>query len=181
MINETHLTFESRTHSNYQFLNFESIKNFLTQDSSSTIPRSVSQHLGQNQVLFDLQVPKGVPEDELNSAELVFYSFRKRTAITYINSFIKELNHFERTRPHLQFPLTKSPQLISGQITYDKNGDILKINTLRWSNITELQNFFMDVLKNMSSLPNPPKEIINENGEFVINFSLALNQTTISQ
>jgi len=152
------------------------IKEYLKSDSPNRqTPRQLLSALDDANVLFDLQVPKGVKEDELNKHELVFYSFRKRTAIAYVNSFYKELNSFERKNPHLRFPLTAQKEKIAGKITYDKNGDILKIETLKWTDITRLQNFFMDVLKNMSSLPNPPEAIVNKKDEFVINFVLTVN------
>lgn len=152
------------------------IKSYLKSSSpGQQSPSQLLSALDETNVLFDLQVPKGIKEDELNKHEMVFYSFRKRTALAYVNSFYKELNSFEMKNPHLRFPLTSKRQLISGKITYDKNGDILKIETKRWTDITKLQDFFMDVLKNMSSLPNPPKAIINEKDQFVINFSLTVN------
>ena len=100
--------------------------------------------------------------------------FKKRTIIAYINSFQKELNEFELKNPHKRFPLTQNKQKMAGRVVYDKNGDILRIQTLEWSRISDLQNFFMNVLKNMSSLPNPPHEIL-EDDQFAINFVLVLN------
>lgn len=157
-------------------INNGKIKEYLKSNSfRSQPPRELLSALDDADVLFDLQVPKGVKEDELNKHEMVFYSFRKRTAIAYVNSFYKELNSFERKNPHLRFPLTQEKQQIAGKITYDKNGDILRIDTLKWTDITKLQDFFIDVLKNMSSLPNPPEAIINQDDEFVINFVLTVN------
>lgn len=155
----------------------KTIKTYLQQNSNYQAPSKVLNAMDYTNVNFDLVVPKGVKEDELNKHEMVFYSFRRRTALAYVNSFYKELNNFERKNPHLQFPLTQSKQEIAGKITYDKNGDILKIETLKWTQINQLQNFFMDVLKNMSSLPNPPKEVINKKEEFEINFVLTLNES----
>lgn len=151
------------------------IKDFLTTDPYSSPAAEQLAKLDQTDVLFDLVIPKGVPEDELNKHELVFYSFRKRTALAYVNSFQKQLNIFENKNPHLNFPLTSDPETIAGKITYDKNGDILKIETLEFTQITKLQDFFMNVLQDMSSLPNPPKEIINDSKEFVVNFVLEVN------
>ena len=122
-----------------------------------------------------MEVPKGIPQDELNKYEQVFYSFQKRTVLAYINSFMHELNDFELQNPHLDFPIVQDPEQVAGKITYDHNGDILKIDTLKWSDEKKLQDFFMNVLKNMNSLPNPPKELLNK-GTFAINFVLSLNQ-----
>lgn len=137
-------------------------------------PAQALRAMSDTDIDIKLEVPKGIPEDELNKHELVFYSFQKRTVLAYINSFQKELNSFERKNPHLRFPLTQEKQKLSGRVVYDKNGDILKIETLQWSQIEKLQGFFMKVLNNMSSLPNPPDEVL-ENEQFAINFVLTLN------
>ena len=68
------------------------IKDYLKSTSRhEQTPKELLSALDDTNVLFDLQVPKGVKEDELNKHELVFYSFRKRTALAYVNSFYKEL------------------------------------------------------------------------------------------
>ncbi len=151
------------------------IKNFLKTPAPGFMTSGQAlQALADTNVNIDLEVPKGIHEDELNQKELVFYSFQKRTIIAYINSFQKELNEFELKNPHKRFPLTQNKQKMAGRVVYDKNGDILRIQTLEWSRISDLQNFFMNVLKNMSSLPNPPHEIL-EDDQFAINFVLVLN------
>jgi len=151
------------------------VKQFLKSPGPRHLPPSQALNaLGGSDVNIQLEVPKGIPEDELNKHELVFYSFQKRTVMAYVNSFQKELNDFERANPHLSFPLSKEPQKMAGRVIYDKNGDIIRIETLRWSNIKRLQTFFMDVLKNMTSLPNPPKEIL-KNDQFAINFILSID------
>ncbi len=156
-------------------INKNQIKDFLRNPAPGFLtPRQALQALGDTDVDIKLEVPKGIAEDELNKHELVFYSFQRRTVMAYINSFKKELHSFERRNPHLQFPLTKHHQLMAGRVVYDKNGDIMRIETLKWSHINKLQGFFMDVLKNMTALPNPPKEIL-ENDQFAINFILNVN------
>jgi hypothetical protein len=156
-------------------LNNEKIKRFVKTSSLNSDPLEEFKAFDDTNDVYDLQVPKGVKEDQLNKAELVFYSFRKRTALAYVNSFRKELNAFERKNPHLNFPMTSFEETVSGTITYDMNGDILTIQSKKLSQIQKLQDFFMDVLKNMSSLPNPPDELVSEEDKFVINFVFTVN------
>lgn len=158
-------------------LNNSKVKDFLKSTPRGHLsPSQALQALNDTNVDIKLEVPKGIQEDELNKHEMVFYSFQKRTVLAYVNSFQKELNNFERKNPQLRFPLTSEKQKLSGRVVYDKNGDILRIETLKWSQIKKLQDMFMKVLNNMSSLPNPPKEIIDEDKEqFAINFVLTLN------
>ncbi len=158
-------------------LNKRSVKNFLRSTPQSQNAGEFEKALGKSNVLVKLDVPKGVPEDELNKYELVFYSFRKRTALNYINSFYNELNEFSITNPHLKFPMTEKEQTLTGRVTYDQNGDVVKISVIKWSEEKKLQEFFLDVLKDMNKLPNPPKVIVR-NGEFHVYYSLTLNSRT---
>jgi hypothetical protein len=156
-------------------INNRDIKDFLKSTPPGHLsPSQALQAMSDTDVNIKLEVPKGIKEDELNKHELVFYSFQRRTVLAYVNSFQKELNNFERKNPHLRFPLTQDKQKLAGRVIYDKNGDILKIETLKWTNIKKLQDMFMKVLNNMSSLPNPPKEIL-DNEQFAINFVLTIN------
>lgn len=157
-------------------MNRDDIKNFLKTPSPGYLtPSQALKALADTDVDIKLEVPKGIPEDELNKHELVFYSFQKRTALAYVNAFYKELNTFERQNPHLRFPLTAKKKKLAGRIVYDKDGNIIRIKTLQWTQIRKLDSFFEEVLKNMNSLPNPPKEIL-ENDQFAVNFVLTLNQ-----
>jgi hypothetical protein len=134
-----------------------------------------TQSLSNSDILVNLEVPEGVNPDELNKYELMFYSFQRRTAINYINSFYKNLNKFQQQNPHLRFPMTESKQVMTGRLTYDEKGNIKQIKMIRWTNVDKLQDFFLDVLKDMDTLHNPPQALWENTGEFSIFFSLVLN------
>lgn len=155
-------------------LNKKSISGFLRGTPNAVNSREFMDALGTSDTMVKLEVPKGVKEDELNKHELVFYSFQKRTAMNYINSFYKKLNEFELKNPHLKFPLTKEKQRMIGRVIYDKEGNIVKINILKWTNVTKLQDFFVEVLKEMNSIPNPPDKILKDD-QFTVFYSLSIN------
>ena len=155
-------------------LNNKTVKNFMKDTPNAGSSGEYARAFGQSNVLVELEVPEGVPEDELNKYELVFYSFRKRTALNYVNSFYNELTDFQSSNPHLRFPMTEDRESMTGRITYDKDGNIVRIKMLRWTNKEKLQDFFLHVLKNMNSLPNPP-EVIIKDGQFHVYYSLTVN------
>jgi len=136
---------------------------------------SASQGLANSNVAVNLEVPEGVSVNELNKFELMFYGFQRRTAINYINSFYKNLDKFHRSNPHLSFPMTESKQVMTGRLTYDEKGNIKQIKMIRWSNVDRLQDFFLEVLKDMDTLHNPPQALWKSTGEFSIYFSLIVN------
>lgn len=131
--------------------------------------------LSNSDILVNLEVPEGVNPDELNKYELMFYSFQRRTAINYINSFFKNLDKFQRENPHKSFPLTDTKQVMTGRLTYDEKGNIKQIKMIRWTNVEQLQGFFETVLKDMDTLHNPPTTLWEKNKEFSIFFSLVIN------
>lgn len=153
------------------------IQQFAQSENAATLsgdPRAAT--LSNSDILVNLEVPEGVNPDELNKYELMFYGFQRRTAIGYINSFYKHLDKFQRENPHKNFPLTETKQVMTGRLTYDSKGNIVQIKMVRWSNVDQLQDFFVEVLKDMDTLHNPPQALWEKNkGEFAIHFSLVIN------
>lgn len=152
-----------------------SMKKYL-KSSAIKIPsaRQVLDSLDSTDLQLKFDLPKGVKEDELNKRELVFYSFQKRAVTKYINAVIKEVNDYNRKYPSKNFPPTDHKEKLAGRLIYDKDGNVITIKTLAWSNDKTVQDLFMKVLKGMEKLHNPPREII-ENEQFAINFALSLN------
>lgn len=134
------------------------------------------QTLSKSDLSVNFEIPEGVSEDELNQIEEVFYGFKKRTFTQYINSLIENLNEFERTYPHLRFPLTKDNVEMMSSVTIDARGNIVRINGKEMSNIRLLDKFFYDSLDEMVSIPNPPKALLNSNNELTISFRLLIKQ-----
>lgn len=159
-----------------QIQDFAQSSNVSQSSSASTMsgdPRTKS--LSNSDILVNLEVPEGVNPDELNKYELMFYGFQRRTAINYVNSFYKNLDKFQRENPHLTFPMTDTKQVMTGRLTYDEKGNIKQIKMIRWSNEDRLQEFFVDVLKDMDTLHNPPQALWEKTGEFSIFFSFVVN------
>lgn len=155
-------------------LSNKNVTQFLRGTPNEKSASSYLKTFESTQSLVKLEVPRGVKESELNKHELVFYSFQKRTAQIYINSFHKKLGEFNLRNPHLKFPLTEKKEQMVGRVIYDKDGNIIKIKMIQWTKVQKLQDFFLDVLKEMNSLPNPPKMIL-ENNQFTIFFALTIN------
>jgi hypothetical protein len=136
--------------------------------------QSISSFQNTN-VGVNLEVPEGVSPDELNEYELMYYSFQRRVALAYVNSFMSTYNRFDRLNPQLRFPMTDTQETMTGRLTYDAQGNIKQIKMVRWTNVDKLQDFFLDVLKGMDTIQNPPKSLWEKNGEFTVFFTLVVN------
>jgi len=126
---------------------------------------------------FNLQFdpPEGIPEDELNSVEKIFYSFQKRTYETYLNSFIKTYYDILRSRPILKKHLNNDRHRLNGRVTFDRNGDITAVKILQSTRSDEVHALFEKTLDQMRKVPNPPKDLLQKDGTFTIYYSLYIN------
>jgi len=143
--------------------------------------RDMGQQSTQAEILkttgFNLhfEPPEGIPEDELNSVEKIFYSFQKRTFIGYVNSFMSSYQDTLNRHPQVQNALRSERHLLTGRVTFDKEGNIVRIKILRSSQNDDVHRLFEDTLRNIRSLPNPPKAIIEDKDQFNIYYQLKIN------
>lgn len=154
------------------------IREFLKNDNVSAPPilnPMANPFLANSNIDVKMEVPEGVDISELNEYELQFYSFQKRTATSYISSFYKNLDRFVTQNPQVRFPLSSGRETMTGRVTFDRDGNIKQIKMIRWSNSDKMQDFFQDVLEGINRLPNPPKALVKETGQFNIYYTLIIN------
>lgn len=124
-------------------------------------------------ILFE--VPEGVDPSNLNRKEMVFYGFRKRIAESFVSSLLNSYQKFKVENPHIKIPERNSNEHLMGKVTYDRNGNIKVIRFVKWSQLDNTQEFFDKVLKELKTLPNPPKDILNSSEEFNVYYSLLID------
>jgi len=124
---------------------------------------------------FKFSPPEGVPLDQLNSTEKIFYSFQKRTFEAYVASFMKAFNQLSLQYPHLKQRLDTDRHKLTGKIIFDSQGNIVTIKIIQWSRDDLVQKLFDETLAGIRSLRNPPKAFISREGEFYIYFQLHIN------
>lgn len=134
-----------------------------------------AQLANKSDIQVHFEPPEGVSEDELNSVEKMFYSFQKRTFEGYFNSFITTYNRVVQLRPRLKRTLQNEVHHLTGRVTFDREGNIISIKILRWTQDDNLQKLFEETLKEIKSLPNPPKDIIGKDDQFNIYYQLKIN------
>lgn len=123
---------------------------------------AIDQHfLSHTGPFMNLETPRGVPYDELNSSEKKFFSFQKRTYENYVNALLSSYHNIIKGRPRLVHELFSSDQHLSAQMTIDPQGNVQSLKFIRWSDNEDLQKLFEDALKGIHLLPNPPKELFD--------------------
>tara|TARA_R110002072_G_scaffold64203_1_gene159051 strand:- start:23330 stop:24268 length:939 start_codon:yes stop_codon:yes gene_type:complete len=120
--------------------------------------------------------PEGVSEDELNTAEKMFYGFQKRTFIAYLNSFVSTYQETLLKNPRLKSELKTANHLLTGKIIFDELGNIIKIQILRSSPSDEIHALFEETLKEIRKLPNPPQDLLKNRKTFTIYYQLNINR-----
>lgn len=139
--------------------------------SASSRAREVIQKTGFN-LQFD--PPEGIPEDELNSVEKIFYSFQRRTFTSYVNTFISNYHQMSLQSSKLKRVLQNQSHDMLGRVEFNHRGETASIRVMQGSPIEEVQNLFEKTLKDLK-LPNPPQDLLREDGRFVIYYRLKIN------
>ncbi len=133
-----------------------------------------SPTLSKTAINMQVEVPEGVAADELNEYELMFYGFQKRMMEKYLAAIMVQVRHYERTHPQRSL-VPEGRHIMTGRVTFDTKGNIKQIKMVRWSQAQGLQNMFEDVLKAMDSVPNPPRQLWEKQGEFTVFYNLTVN------
>lgn len=113
---------------------------------------------------IEFESKKGTPIDELNSHELVYYSFRNRSAIQYKNAIVKNMNILKQSNPRLFLRIKDTIHNMKGKISYDREGNVMNIRVLQWSDSDEIQDFFVQALRDIRAIRNPPQGILDDRG-----------------
>jgi hypothetical protein len=131
--------------------------------------------LSNSSLNFEFARPKGVPANELNSFEKIFYGFQVRTYKKYLNAFLSAYNHEISAHPHLKEGLLRNRHFLKGRVTFDINGDIMAIKIMQDSNNDYLLRIFERTLQKMDPLANPPKNLFIEEDQFSVYFQLSVS------
>lgn len=143
--------------------------------------KEMGPQVGQSDIItrtglnLHFEPPDGVSEDELNSVEKKFYSFQKRTFVSYVQSLLSVYQQKLINRPQIENIVKNETHLVTGKIDFDREGNILRIKILRSSPSDEVHNLFEETLKAINRLPNPPDLLIKDREQFTIYYQLRIN------
>lgn len=140
-----------------------------------SVSRSDAQALRNANFNLKFEAPEGVSEDELNSMEKIFYGFQKRAYQTYVSSFLHQYNEVITRKPYLKRHLTGGKHTMTGRITFDKKGNIISTKIIRWSVDDNLQQLFENTLHGIRAIYNPPRAMVEKDGEFKIYYKLVIS------
>lgn len=146
----------------------------LSSPGISTLPVAPQDALLLNKTDFNLGFipPEGVNEDQLNSIEKIFFSFQKRTYESYVNAFISSYYDLTTRKPYLKNILREGEHLLRGRVVFDSKGNIETLEVLHSSKNDNVHELFEETLKNIKSLPNPPKQLLNTQEQLIIYYQL---------
>lgn len=131
--------------------------------------------LNNSDFALNPEIPEGVDVNELNSAEKIFYSFKKRTMEQYLSSFVDQYQTTKKIKPQITKKLIDGRHALSGRITFDKDGNIVTIKIIKSSQDDDIHNLFEETLKGINKVPNPPKDLLSKNEQFSIYYILKIN------
>lgn len=152
-------------------------KRAMQENTLNDMAKSSTKYQALRSKSFDIsyEPPKGIPEDEFNSFERIFFTFQKRSFEKYLNSFVKEYHDAREIKPQIDAHLNSKSYLLKARVTFDKSGNIVKIKILKSVENNDIHELFEKTLKGIDSLPNPPKFLVENQDEFNIYYSLKIN------
>ena len=120
--------------------------------------------------------PEGVGENELNDAEKIFWSFKKRVYQSYASSVLSTYQKMLLGRPQIKKSLKEvRNHVITGKMVFDEKGNIVRIKILLPSDRDDLQALFENSLHNINKIPNPPRGLLSTDGELTLYYQLIIN------
>ncbi len=131
--------------------------------------------LAQSNSTFSLEIPKGVPEEELNELQRVLYSFYLRLQGQYVSTLVDKYMEEQRINPRFQVPINRDRDRVTLRATYDLNGNIIRIRTLLSARHKDHSDFFLEAVKRIETIPNPPDVLLDDKKQFHVNYDLRLN------
>lgn len=124
--------------------------------------------------IINIEVPPGIPIDQLNKIEQVYYSFRRRLAIHLYNSIISNIMEYDRLNPRLPFPIVSEETFLSFGAVFDEEGDILKVQPLEKSNVARLDDLLLQSIIGMNKLHNIPKSLLDSKKQFKFSIGIKI-------
>ena len=125
-----------------------------------------------NNASIGVVIPKGVKEEALNKWQMVLYSFHKRVFSQYLTQLFLNAQEMERLYPYSQFPYVREPDFVKVKVTYNQDGSLHHVERMKQSSSRLLNEFFQNTIGEMNFIPNPPKLIINPEGQFELIFEV---------
>jgi len=122
---------------------------------------------------FSIVPNSKLSKEELNSIEKKFYAFHVRLSEKYSSTISSQILRGMQVRPQLKNSLMQKHTL-QAKIVYDKNGEVVLTKILRSTDYLDVHATFEDILANFG-LPNVPKELLDEDEQFTVYFTLAIN------
>lgn len=145
----------------------ESKLNRINSQIGSSIPGQLSDFN------FTIVPNSKLSKEDLNSIEKKFYAFNVRLNDKYGSAVSSQILRGLQIRPQLKNSLIEK-HILQAKIVYDKNGEIVLTKIIRSSDYKEVHLTFEDILANFG-LPNVPKELLDENEQFTVYFTLVIN------
>lgn len=139
----------------------------LNDQLGSTLPGKLSDFN------FSIVPNSKLSKEELNSIEKKFYAFHVRLSEKYTSTISSQFLRGFTIRPQLKNSL-QDKHVLQAKIVYDKNGEIVLTKILKSSDANDVHATFEDILANFG-LPNVPQELLNEEEQFTVYFTLAIN------
>jgi hypothetical protein len=119
-----------------------------------------------------MDIPQGVKFNQLNRYDKILYGFTIRLQSLFQSSIIKNFLDAEFANPNFSKQAAQQTTKIRGKVTYDKNGQLIRVYSLNGAQYKLLQDAFMNSLNDVHIIQNIPDLVFNENDNFHLEINL---------
>ena len=135
---------------------------------SNSSPNGLSSKL-------EFETPRPFSKDEKSKLESELLSFYSRITNRISNSLSENYFDIKRINPLSRLPVNERKDLVSLRLTYDKDGNLMRVQTLKSAGVKIHNYFFHKSLGDVDFIPNPPERLLNKNKEFSMISTLFIN------
>ncbi len=126
---------------------------------------------------FDTEfiVPENISAREQNNLKGKLESFYLRVKKKFFASTKTEIIRHFNFNPNQPLPVDSREDLVTFEVTYDYFGNMSRILTIKTGKKALHRKVFSEAVRNIKSIPNPPKILLDKNQNFKIRYSLKIN------
>jgi len=145
--------------------------------TQALLPPSIRKNFySKSQLDMDIELPENIPEELKTKLKDNLGAFYRRISRRFYNSVFDTYLEHERFYPSRPIPVNTSTDSVALRVTYDKFGNVVRVQTLLAGKYKIHNTFWDKAITSISSIPNPPKILLDSKKEFSVIYSLSINQ-----
>ncbi len=145
--------------------------------TQALLPPSIQKNFySKSKLNMDIELPENIPEQLKSKLKQNLGAFYRRISRRFYNSVFDTYLEHERFYPTRPIPVNRSTDAVALRVTYDEYGNVSRVQTIESGKYNIHNSFWQKAITSITSIPNPPKILLDLNNEFSVIYSLQINR-----